>query len=287
MKIFAVGAGKNIGYLSSLRKYISAPVIRNVEPFLDFLSAGHSVVFFLRSPGAFDKDTAIQPYVQSGHATILKGDVLDADSVTTAWKAANEGAEIDLVLYTVGMSPCPCLLRFRHSHNRRVGGTPVFNLRKGLVISPPNLTTHGLSDVLQTIASTHGSEGHMPRLIAVTSTGVTKVSHDNLPFGLKLFYSYALQSPHADKLGMERLLQHAMGRKWEEEAEPSEEVLQPGWERNYPPFGWLPETVIVRPALLTNGDAVVKYKVSTEEFASYTISRRDTAHFIGTRLLPE
>jgi hypothetical protein len=104
MKIFAVGAGKNVGHHTSMRKSISAPIKHNVEPFLDFLSAGHSVVFFLRSPGVFDQDITIQPYIQSGHASILKGDVLDADSVATAWKAANEGAMIDLVLYTVGMS---------------------------------------------------------------------------------------------------------------------------------------------------------------------------------------
>jgi len=104
--------------------------------------------------------------------------------------------------------------------------------------------------MLQTIASTSQDSQPMPRLIAVTLTRVTKASHDSLPFAFKLFYSYVLRSPHVDKLGMECLLQYAMGRKWEEGTEPSEEVLQPRWEQSYPPFGWLPEMVIVRPALL-------------------------------------
>jgi len=127
----------------------------------------------------------------------------------------------------------------------------------------------------------------MPRLVAVTTTGATKASHDSLPFGFKLFYSYALNLPHVDKLGMERLLQHAMGKKWEEGVEPEEEILPAGWQEHYPPAGWLPQTVIIRPALLTDGEAAGNYKVSTDEFPSYTISRKDTAHFIGTRLLPE
>lgn len=61
------------------------------------------MVFFLRSPGAFDDDAAIQPYVQSGRAIVLKGDTLDKHSVATAWTTANESRNIDLVLYTVGV----------------------------------------------------------------------------------------------------------------------------------------------------------------------------------------
>lgn len=251
MKIFAIGAGKNIGYFSALH----------------FLSSGHKVVFFLRSPGAFDNDATIQPYLKSGQASIVKGDALDKQAVENAWNAANKDSNVDLVLFTVG-------------------GTPVFKPTQGLVISPMDLTTRSLSNVLQSIASTR-TQDSMPRMIVITSTGVTKASHDNLPFGFKWFYSYALHSPHVDKLGMERLLQYAMGKKWEEEVEPSEEVLPAGWQQHYPPTGWLPNIVIVRPAFLTDGESKATYKASTDEFASYTISRKDVAHFIGTRILPE
>lgn len=126
-------------------------------------------------------------------------------------------------------------------------------------------------------------------MIAITSTGVTKDSHDALPFGFKLFYSYGLASPHADKLGMERLLQYAMGKEWKENIEPSEDILpSPSiWTKEYPPTGWLPELVIVRPAFLTDGEEVHQYKVSMDEFASYTISRKDMGHFIGKKLMDE
>lgn len=127
----------------------------------------------------------------------------------------------------------------------------------------------------------------MPRLIAVTTTGATQASHDALPFGMKGFYSYALRQPHADKLGMERLLQHAMGKPWVEKVEPDEEILPSGWRTEYPEAGWLPRIVVVRPAFLTNGEEKGIYRASTEEFASWTVSRRDVAHFVGKRLLAE
>jgi hypothetical protein len=127
----------------------------------------------------------------------------------------------------------------------------------------------------------------MPRVVAITTTGATKDSHDALPFGFKAFYSYALNSPHRDKLGMERLLQYGIGLEWKEQDEPAEEILPSGWQQHYPPTGWLPNTVIVRPAFLTDGEAKQRYRVSTDEFASYVISRKDMGHFIGKRLMSE
>lgn len=166
-----------------------------------------------------------------------------------------------------------------------LGGLLKFELTKGFSIDPPNLTTQALSNVLQTIAP-EALERPI-RLIAVSSTGITKESHDKLPFGLKSFYSYALHSPHADKLGLERLLQWAMGKQWKEGVEPSETVLSPDWQKSYPPIGWLPNLVVVRPAFLTDGEAKGQYKVSTDEFSSYTVSRKDMGHFIGVRLVEE
>lgn len=224
------------------------------------LEAGHQVIYLLRSPSAFNNDPTLQSYIKSGQAQVVKGDALSKPDIQNAWDAAGD---MDLVLFTVG-------------------GTPTFHLTKGFVISPPNLTTQALSNVLTTVAE-KGKDG--VRVVAVTSTGVTKASHDALPFGFKTFYSYALHSPHVDKLGMERLLQSAMGRTWSEGVEPQEEILPKGWEKNYPAEGWLRDrVVIVRPALLTDGDEKRDYKVSDEEFGSYTISRRDVGHFIGARL---
>ncbi|CAG8736918.1 9921_t:CDS:2, partial [Acaulospora colombiana] len=215
----------------------------------------------------FDTDETIQKYVQKGQVIVVKGDALNKEQIQAAWQAANQDNRVDLVLFSVG-------------------GTPTFHLLKGFEIQPPNITTHALSNLLQTIAADHGHH-QMPKLVAITTTGATKASHDALPFSFKIFYSYALNQPHVDKLGMERLLQYAAGMEWKEGVEPAEEILPKGWEQHYPPAGWLPQIVIVRPALLTDGEAKQKYKASTDEFASYTISRKDTGHFIGQRVVSE
>jgi hypothetical protein len=66
------------------------------------LAAGHSVAFMLRSPTAFDKDEVMQKYIKEGKVTIFKGDALSQQDVESAWKGANEGSKVDLVLFTVG-----------------------------------------------------------------------------------------------------------------------------------------------------------------------------------------
>ena len=43
-----------------------------------------------------------------------------------------------------------------------------------------------------------------PKLVVISSNGLTDASHDSLPFLLKPLYSYGLRGPHADKLIMER-----------------------------------------------------------------------------------
>ncbi|KAG9046595.1 hypothetical protein FS842_000839 [Serendipita sp. 407] len=250
MKIFAMGASKNIGYIVTQH----------------FLAAGHSVVFLLRSTSAFDRDETMQSYIQAGKVTLVKGDGLVKSDVEDAWSKANQDRPVDLVLFTVG-------------------GALKFQMSKGFFIETPNLTTKCASNLLQAIVASNPRE--MPRLVAVSSTGITKKSHDTLPFVMRQMYTYMLPSPHADKLGLERLLQHAMGRPWEENVEPNEEVLPSDWKKDYPAAGFLPNMVVVRPAFLTDGRETGTYKVSPDDFSSYTISRRDVAHFIGKRLLPE
>lgn len=60
------------------------------------------MVYFMRSPKAFDSDPTIGPYLQSGAATIVKGDALNKPDVENAWKAANKDGQVDMILFTVG-----------------------------------------------------------------------------------------------------------------------------------------------------------------------------------------
>ncbi|CAG7847257.1 SubName: Full=Uncharacterized protein {ECO:0000313/EMBL:CCA69402.1} [Serendipita indica DSM 11827] len=250
MKLFALGASKNIGYFTTRH----------------YLAAGHTVIFLLRSTTVFDDDETMKPYIQSNKAILVKGDGLVKSDVTNAWNKANEGGPVDLILSTIG--------------------APIkFQFPRGFVITPPDLTTRCMFNLLQVVAESRPSP--FPRMIAISSTGITKASHDALPVTMRLMYNVLLPAPHADKLGLERLLQYAMGRRWEENAEPEDSILPKGWEDSLPPAGFMPDIVVVRPAFLTDGEAKHEYKVSPDEYASYVISRKDVAHFIGERLLTE
>jgi hypothetical protein len=138
------------------------------------------------------------------------------------------------------------------------------------------------------------------RLITISSSGLTNKSHKSLPILLKPLYGAALAAPHRDKLGSERLIHHVAGWTWNED-EPIEEILASGWDKTevLPAPGTLKRILIIRPALLTDGDCqadsgkqkvkngkpVPPYRVSEQELGGYTVSRKDVAHFIADTVL--
>ncbi|KAF9447902.1 hypothetical protein P691DRAFT_801664 [Macrolepiota fuliginosa MF-IS2] len=267
LTILSIGASRNIGYYASLK----------------FLQGGATVTFLLRNPSVFDNDTSIQPYVSSGHARLIKGDALVKDDVARAWAEAGRDRPqgVDYLLFTVG-------------------GTPKFVLSKGFTISPPNLVTVSLINALSTLPPS----APQPKIITISSTGLTPTSHSSLPILLKPLYGYFLIGPHADKLGGERVLHHCTsGWSWNSASsgEPAEGILPSEWEKTegLPKESSLSGVVVIRPSLLTDGeclgdayDTAIKqgkggkkakkpYKVSAEkELGGYTVSRKDVAHFV-------
>jgi hypothetical protein len=105
MKIFSVGASRNIGYYAALRLLgMHRPSELSHMPWLiSQTDSGHTVTFLLRSPSCFDHDEAIQRHVQAGTAKLVKGDALNLDDVRNAWNIAG-GSEVDMLLYTLGNS---------------------------------------------------------------------------------------------------------------------------------------------------------------------------------------
>ncbi|KAG8901475.1 hypothetical protein FRB99_005279 [Tulasnella sp. 403] len=250
MKVFAIGASRNIGYLSALK----------------FLQQGHTVAFLLRRTNVFDNDDAMKTYIASGKVQLIQGDALVEDDMRRAWTEASPvDTPVDLVLFSVG-------------------GTLQFTLKKGFFIHPPNLCTTALLNTLSTYPDR--SSEIQPKFVVVTSSGITRSSHNDLPFAMKPVYSVLLKSPHADKLGMEKLLHHSSGSSaaWTE-AGPKEAILAPGWESKVGETGWLKHLVIVRPSWLTDGPETGVYKVGEDLRKRYTISRKDVAHFIAGDLM--
>lgn len=250
LKVLTIGGSRNIGYYSSMR----------------LLNSGATVTFLLRSPTAFANDQAIQTFVTSGKARLVQGDALVKEDVQRAWTEAGKGDDnrpVDLLVFTVG-------------------GTPQFKLTQGFVISP-NLVTQALLNCLETLPTP------TPKIVTISSTGLTRSSHKNLPLLLKLFYRYFLQVPHKDKCGAEEVLAHCTGWPWDKHDSAGPNILGDGWERRVPTHGWLKSLVVIRPALLTDGSCRADkttsgkdaYRVRVGDVeGGWTISRKGVAHFL-------
>jgi len=250
MNVLFIGASKNIGYFAAQR----------------LLAKGANGTFLLRNPKVFDTDEEIQKYVKSGKAHLVKGDGLVLEDVRAAWTAAASHGPVDLVLFTLG-------------------GTPRFVLTKGFVIDPPDLVTRSVLHMLEVLPR-DGTP--LPKFVALTSRALTREGIPRLPLIERPMYKYALHIPHVDKLGVERILAHAAGWKWEDGAT---QTVPADFESRLPPAGFLAQSgvLVVRPALLTDGACKADekkgskppYRFGEEDFAScYTVSRKDTAHFI-------
>ncbi|KAF7302618.1 hypothetical protein HMN09_00896300 [Mycena chlorophos] len=250
MNVLAVGASRNIGYLTSIR----------------LLEKGATVTFLLRSPSAFDKDETIQRHVRSGKARLVKGDALKEEDARRAWESAGT---VDTLLFTVG-------------------GIPGFNITKGFIQDPPNLVTACLLNVLCTMPA-YSSQ---PKIIILSSIGLSPVAHKALPLPMRMLYSTIVQ-PHKDKLAMERVLAHGAGWTWglDGATEPEALFIGENWRERpgVPAAGSYTNVLVVRAALLTDGKSLADeqepkgksaYRYSEEELKFYTISRADVAHFI-------
>lgn len=86
MKVFAIGASRNIGYHATVA----------------LLKQGHSVTYLLRRPEVFDADNDIKPFIDSGKVTIAKGDALVVEDVRKAWQVATADGPVDVIIFSVG-----------------------------------------------------------------------------------------------------------------------------------------------------------------------------------------
>jgi hypothetical protein len=249
-QVLVIGGSRNIGYYSAVR----------------LLALGATVTFLLRSPRVFEQDDTIQNYIKEGKARLIQGDALVKNDVRRAWSEAqvDDTRPVDFLIFTVG-------------------GVPQFSLTKGIHVIPPNLVTQSFMNVLETLPSPH------PKIITVSSMGITQASRKSLTLPLKLFYNCVLPVVHKDKRGAEEAIAHSAGWEWDARDNAGDEMLGVGWTSRVPNTGELKSIVVIRPALLTDGEcrAEVKgkgseaYRVEEGDIeSSWTVSRRDVSHFI-------
>ncbi|KIK81059.1 hypothetical protein PAXRUDRAFT_15452 [Paxillus rubicundulus Ve08.2h10] len=249
-KVLVIGGSRNIGYLSAVR----------------LLDSGATVTFLLRKVQVFDGNETIQKYVEQGKARLVQGDALIKDDVQRAWDEAAKGDDklVDLLLFTVG-SP-----------------TATFDLRKGMLISPPNLVTQALLNVFETTPPSD------PKFIAISSTGVTEESHKALPLVVRIVYGYLIPQPHRDKRGAEQVFAHLADWPWDKKDDVGADILGEDWSHRVRPRGQYKNVLVIRPAWLTDGASLADktpgkqpYRVKDWDMkGAYKISRNDVSHFI-------
>ncbi|KAK7005765.1 NAD(P)-bd-dom domain-containing protein [Favolaschia claudopus] len=255
LNVLAFGASRNIGYLSTLR----------------LLEQGATVTLLLRSPSAFDEDAAMQKYVRSGHARLLKGDATIEADTQRAW---DQAGVVDAVIFTIGTYPS-------------------FSLTKGFVQTPANLCTQCILNVLRTMPTYANTP--QPKIVVLSSTGLGPAAHKALPALFKPLYGALLANPHRDKMGMEYTIAHCAGWTWDEKVHGKvpDAIMGEDWQKGLPARGALRRAVIVRAGFLTDGECIGDkvqgtgkkgYRVSQKELGGYTISRKDAAHFVVTAL---
>ncbi|KZP08737.1 hypothetical protein FIBSPDRAFT_839990 [Athelia psychrophila] len=266
-KVLSIGGSRNIGYHSSVR----------------ILAKGGTVTFLLHSPACFDADDTIQGYIRSGRARLIKGDALVRADVVRAWAEAAKGdgaQSVDVLLFAAG-------------------GVPKFNLAKGFTISHPNLVTQSFLTTLSTVPT----QTVPPKIIAISSTGITKYSHASLPLLLKPLYDYLLAVPHLGKVGAEKVMAYCAGWPWDEEhADVGVDIMGEGWDgMEGLPKGTLADIVVVRPAMLVDGACKVdaqagagktgkgkeEYEMEDGDIGGYIVGRKDVAHFLVEDVLAE
>lgn len=254
--VLVLGGSRHIGYHAAIR----------------LLESGATVTFLLRSPSVFDDDATVQKYLSTNKARLVKGDALVRSDVQIAWDTATSESPVDIVLSTLGFS-----------------GSPSFSILKGIQINPPNLVTAALLNLFATMPSS--TRAISPKVVIVSATGVNKKSRSAAPLLLRPLYGYLIQEPLSDKLGAERVIHHLGGWDWDPAIpEPAKNILDPNWQaiEGMPKPGTLKNAIILRPALLTDGECLadktsggkVPYRVGEGEVGGWTVSRRDVAHFV-------
>ncbi|KAK0565319.1 hypothetical protein OC844_001286 [Tilletia horrida] len=227
---------------------------RRPEEYKNILLDTHQV-----SPAAFER----------GILTIVGGDATSAADMRRLFQTAkreggtNKKNKIDAIVTSVGAK-----LIF-HANPLRAPS-----------LSPPNLCTNATRALLEALrhefpASAGGGQ-EQPRVVAITSNGIGKEAHAQVPFLLRGMYSWMLHEPHADKQEVETLLLRAANLP-HPEFNPTPSATEPR-EIN--------SLTLIRPALLTSAPASTKpVRAGATLSGAYTISRADVGRVMWEECL--
>ncbi|KAI8922129.1 hypothetical protein DFJ77DRAFT_445428 [Powellomyces hirtus] len=239
MKVLLFGASRGCG----------------LESAVQLVEAGHSVTLFLRDPSKLDARLSSDK-INSGLVATVKGDAFNAEDVRAAFKSVDGGP--DMVVTSIG-------------------GTPVMS-GLSLRLEPPKICERAVDILLPIMKESVQKRGKPIRLTVLSSSGLGKIGHQELPLPMKPLYSWVLKEPHADKEQLELKVYHAAGLKHPDASIEANTKSEPTAEP------WLSEFILVRPALLTDGARKGIYRAD-EHLKAWTISRADVGHFVATECI--
>jgi len=228
-----------------------------LETLLNLIKDGNVCYVMCRTPSAFEatlKERDVDINITSEEKKLInpiKGDAFKEADVRALFEAA--GQDVELVLFSLG-------------------GRPSFKNPFAPKLLPPAICTRTTGIFLPVFTSCFPNPTTQPRLIIISSNGLGAQGHADLPWLLKPLYGWLLKEPHADKEEMERQINTGAG------------IQHVDFNPMGDDKGMLGNVVIVRPALLTNGEARGLQSVSSGKRlpSAWTISRKDVGLFIAT-----
>jgi hypothetical protein len=233
------------------------------------LERGDTVSILLRSPSVLEQDNVLKKHFESGRLRLFKGDATNKEDVISAWKAAiTAGGIVNIILFAVGP-------------------TAKFKLFKGMTVNPPNVSAISYFNTLLAITSGAENPTSPPKMIVLSAKAVTPGAMASLPAPVRLLAGWMFRNVNLDKRGMETLVYHGWGKEYEEgmTPTPSQGILPDDWKEQLPHAGWAKSTVLIRPPRLTDDPEKMKYRAEINDFAVWSISRRDLAGFIVDKVL--
>ena len=206
---------------------------------------------------------------------IIQGSAHDQKAVKETFDSC--GSTLEAVLFTVGFAPP------NFSTLELIG-----QLFTGFTIDPPDLCARALAVVLTELHAFSKGKQQQPKLIVVSSQGITEKGHHHMPFILRQVYPRLIAQPHADKCTMEIIIRDALKSVPETSVFPEDKEMVLPIPEPKPPTKFLSATqvCVVRPSLLNDNDETGAYRVAQECSISgcYFVSRKDVGHFMS-RLL--
>ncbi|KAJ3279312.1 hypothetical protein HK104_001576 [Borealophlyctis nickersoniae] len=166
-----------------------------LESALQLVKNGHEVTLMVRRAQEMEENERIKALEPEAKARVhlVQGDAFNKEDVKRVFDLFS--GDLGLILFSLG-------------------GRPSFQNPFAPKLVPPAICSRTISiflPALRDYIQAHPTSPQ-PRFILISSNGLGKIGHSELPMALKPLYGWLLKEPHADKEVMEYLVFRAAGK---------------------------------------------------------------------------